>query len=367
MKARLLLVTLLAALITPVGCVSAREKLEARYAEGLRPFSVSGLEMANLEIVWEQDLTDEKGKTKLKETYLLNDLLLVESDDEILYAYNRHTGDLAWLARLPVGLKFEPTAFDGKLYCTCGSRLIIINEKGIVTIGPKFPVSVSAPFAMTGEYIYAAASGGVIHKLAIDDLTDAWTSPAKTAGPVLNRIELMGPYIVFGSTAGEIVAIDIVTSGRQANFRARDSVTGGVAIDDAYIYAGSADFYVYSITVNGTLRWKQVVGGPVFQAPVLSGDYLYATVMGGGIQALTKQEGKILWKNYGAIRFLSDGGGDVFAMANQKELWVLDAGTGEVEARLDVAEFNIIPTNKSNDGLVYLVSKDGRIVVLRSQ
>jgi outer membrane protein assembly factor BamB len=365
MKSKLLLVALLAAVMLPAGCASAKAKLELRYEEGLRPFTLLGIERAGMTTVWEQHLSSEMQVAKVRKAYLFENQILVSTEDDFLYAFDRKTGELAWIAALPLQLKFRPTFHNGLYYGVCGNRLVDINERGEVNIGPVMKMSPSAPLIIVGDYMYAAGSDGAIHKLDMARLSEVWPSVTESGGPIVAAPILLGPYVVYGNTVGEVAAVDIVTSGRQMNYRARYSIAG-LATDEDYIYFGSTDFYAYCVSVNGTLRWKTIVQGPVAQAPVLSGDVVYVLPMGSGLHSLDKATGDILWKCKDAEMFLADGGGHVFVLGPDKELWLLDSEDGKTVERLEVSEFTVRPTSPYNDGLVYLISATGRIVCLRA-
>jgi len=367
MDRKLLVAAVLVAAILPLGCASAEAKLQERYAEGLRPYSILGIEQAGLTVVWEQDLNlpASENESEIREVWLYRDALLASGDDGFLYSFDRLTGSPQWLVNLPLPPAHEPYLYDGVYYGVTGTRFFRINPAGALEIDGKFPISITAPFVTTGEYVYVPSGPGELHKLDIDKLSEVWPAPARTAGSIVTRPVVMGPYVVLGNSAGEIEAVDMVTSGRQARFRARDGITG-VTVDENHIYAGSLDFYVYCISVNGTLRWKTIVGAPVSGAPMLSGDVLYVSVLGKGLKALDKQTGDLLWQNPGATQLIAAGGGNLFARGDEDELWVLDAENGRTRERLHVGSFDLVPINPFNDGLVYLVTREGRLVCLRA-
>ncbi|MCD6405370.1 MAG: PQQ-binding-like beta-propeller repeat protein [Planctomycetes bacterium] len=366
MKARLLLVALVGALVLPTGCASAKSKLEGRYEQGLRPFTHSGLEDAGIAVAWEQTLSSKQDKIKVEVSaaYLYKDIILVADTDNTLYAFDRQTGQKAWIALLPRPLKFEPTLFGGTLYCVCGKRLVTIDENGHMEMGPEFGVSLSAPPLMTEDAVYVAGSEGEFHRLDREKLSDMWITPARYSGVVLRRPVLLGSYVLVGNTAGDILGFDVITGGRAVELETRGPVSGGVSTDEDSIYAGSADFHVYALTGHNTLKWKTIVPGQVIRPPVIYGYLLYVDALGGGVLALDKKEGNIVWKNSGAVRFLAADKENVYAEGPHKELWVLDAGTGKTGERLEIGAFTFLLESTFNDGLVYLVSEDGRITCL---
>lgn len=367
MERKLLLMAALVAVVLPAGCVSQEAKLQERYAEGLRPYNIVGLEKAGLTAVWEQNLNLDsyKDETALMNVWLYPATIIAAGDDGFLYAFDRLTGTPEWLVKLPVPFAHRPDLQDGVYYGISGSRLAMVDRAGMLNVNGKLPVSITAPIVSTGEYLYAASGAGNIYKLDLTKLREVWPSPTRTAGAIVHKPVVIGPYLVIGNTAGEVEAIDMVTSGRQARFKARAGISG-VVVDSDYIYAGSVDFYVYCITVNGTLKWKTLVRAPVQDTPMLSRDVLYVTTMGKGLQALNKENGDIIWQTAGVTKLLSAGGGLLFAKSGDDELWVLDAKSGQTRDRVHIGQFDMTPQNDFNDGLVYLVTADGRLVCLRA-
>lgn len=367
MERKLLLVAALVAVMLTAGCVSQEAKLQERYAYGLRPYTIVDLEKAGLTAVWEQrvDLYYRGDDAALMNIWLYPTTLIAAGDDGFLYAFDRLTGAREWMVRLPSPFAHKPDLQDGVYYGITGNRLATIDMTGTLHVFGKVPVSISAPIVATGEYLYTVSGPGEVRKLDIAKLSEVWLSPTRTAGAIVHKPLVMGPYIIIGNTAGEVEAVDMVTSGRQAHFKARDYISG-VAVENPHIYAGSADFYVYCITVNGSQKWKKLVQAPVQDAPMLSRDTLYVTTMGKGLLALNKENGDILWRNAGVTKLLSAGGGYLFAKGGDDELWILDAESGRTRDRVHIGQFDMTPQNGFNDGLVYLTTANGRLVCIRA-
>lgn len=371
MNRNLLLVAALVAAMLTGGCVSPEARLQQRYAEGLRPYTELGLERARFTRVWEQNLNlaaydvRPAPKPRIRNVWLYEDTLLAAGSDGVIHAFDRRTGAVLWLVDLPTLPGHRPYQVDGAFYGVTGNRFFSISRTGALELGARFPFSLSAPLVATDEYVFAASGAGEVRKLSITTLGEIWPGPAAFAGAVVVEPVGMGPYLIVASTAGEIEALDMITSGRQTRFRARDSISG-IAVDADHIYAGSRDYYTYCITPGGTVRWRTIIGAAVVGAPLLSGDALYVETLGRGATALTRGRGEILWQNPGATKILSSGGGYVFARSSQDELWLIDAESGETLQRLYIGDFDLMPRNTFDDGLVYLVTDQGRLVCLRA-
>lgn len=369
MKTRALLLAVVAAVVLPTGCVSAKDRLEARYAEGLRPFSRAALEEAGLTLAWSRSLSvpEEKIKVRLNHVYLYDDLILVTDRDNVVYAFDRRTGEKAWITLLPLAFKFPPTLDDGVFYGQCGKRMISIDKNGNVTTGPEFSISLSSGFVVEGDYIFAPCSDGGLYKLDRQKLRPIWPAPARTSGAILGRPISFGSYVVIGTTNNEIIGIDKITSGRLINYKTRGPVTSGVTADVDAVFAGSSDFHVYCVTENNTLRWKRIVQAQVTRSPILAGDTLYVDTLGAGVFALDKRTGDVVWRNSSAEKILANDAGSVLVEGPRKELWVLDAADGEEKERLDLSEYDMFARSRFADGMAYLVSEDGDIACVKTK
>ncbi len=369
MGRRLLLLAVVALLVLPVGCASGKSKLEKRYAEGLRPFTSVGLADASLHVAWNKQLSfkEEKTEVKVRKVYLIADMLIFEADDMLLYAFDRVTGDNLWIAVLPRPLKFKPTLYENVLHGICGNDMVEIDHTGKVEIGAAFGISPSAPFIITEDDIYVPASDGGLHKLNRGSMFALWPKPARTSGVIVSRPIEMGSYIIFGTTAGRLLGIDKITGGRQINYKTRGSIPAQVAISEDSIYFGSADFHVYCVSINDTLRWSRIVEGSVTAPVTLADGRLLAAPLGIGIVALDMTDGANLWKNPDVNTVVSYDSSHIFALAPQDELHVLDAESGRTLERLDVSSYKLLPANDSGDGLGYLVTGDGTITCLKTK
>jgi outer membrane protein assembly factor BamB len=348
----------------PTGCASARTKIEVDNEQTPHPMTMQGLERAGMAEVWSHNLSVETS-VHVSNVYLYENQVLVTTLDNFVYAFDRISGQFLWVGDVPQALRAKPTLYEKNYYGISGSRLVVIDQKGRAKIGAAFRQSTSAPFIVVGGYIYAPGSDGSIHKLDIDLLADVWLKMVDSKGAIVTEPVLMNPYLVYGDTDGMVSAIDIVTGRRHLSYKARDGISG-VVVDESNIFFASSDYYAYSITLNGTLRWKQIVRGPVMDAPILAGDVLYVVPQGIGIHALDKNDGSILWENAEAGTIISEGGGRIFAKGDNQELLILDSGDGKILRRLDISDFGKLPVNDFGDGLVYLVSSSGRIVCLRA-
>lgn len=392
MNKRLLAVFLVVALALSFGCASARKKLEKRYAEGLKAFNRGDIESAGLSILWEQDLSgsttseESKGKTgwslrralpwaakedkvqiEIVAAYLYEKTLLMITADNVVWAFDRQSGAPQWVTQIPQLVIFAPAYFDTKFYCVSRTQLFVIDNHGAVTVGANFPFSVSKPLYVMDDYIYAVGSDGMLHKVDKVKLDEIWTAAVRTESVITDTPILLEGMLIFGTMGGQVLAVDRVSGGRRLDMKGFGPIAGSIVTDGQAFYFGSADYHLYCYSTLGTPVWRIVTEGVMALPPVLAGDTIYAELVQDGLIAVSRKTGDIMWRNGGAKEFVSFDAAKVLSISvidRISELWVLEAATGKRLSRIDVTEFPYSPRNTAGDGLVYLVSRKGRIVCL---
>lgn len=359
------------------GCASGRVTLEQRYEQGLKPFTPQGIGEAGLAVAWQQDLLSDPLKKGRKDTkavitdiYLYEKSLLAVASDNLVWSFERQTGSLEWIAKLPQPLKFAPSYSDGRYYCVSGAQLYIIDSRGVVSLGSEFAFSVSKPPLVLDDYLYAPASDGNLHKVDRNRLAEIWAAPARTGSVISGTPIMLESMLVFGTADGQVLAIDRVIGGRRVDLKGLGMIAGEIVTDGQSLYFGSSDFHVCAYSSVGAFIWKAVVPGMMGKPPVLAGDVLYAELVGGGVLSLNKKDGAKLWINQDVASFASWDPSRVFVTAgtkNVRELWVLDAATGKPVSQVATGGLNLMVRNMAGDGLIFLAGADGRVVCLRPQ
>lgn len=108
--------------------------------------------------------------------------------------------------------------------------------------------------------------------------------------PAQNRI-----YV--GSTAGQLYAFG-ATGGRIYRYDAGGAVESQPALDAERdeLYFGTEQGDVHALRASdGELRWRDNVGGPIRQAPILSEDAVYVVTDSDRVAAYARDDGSPLW------------------------------------------------------------------------
>jgi outer membrane protein assembly factor BamB len=314
------LIPILLALVVamPSGCASARQTSDKadKDSVGTKPMNITQAEQAGMRIVWQASLSGmaptpdnpkklKKYEAQVRDVYLYDEYILVETVDKFLFSFDRKTGDSMWVSPLPDQMQIVPTLYDRKFYTICAGRLTTIDYKGVVSIGNTFTTSPSAPLTMDASYFYVASTtpeGGGLFKLDKQQLQPVWPAPARAEGIILGQPILTEELMVLFSTSkGEVAGIDSITSGRRIDLTGFGSILAGLTADTANFYFAAGDYYIYSYTLLGTPKWRTLLGDRPAGAPVIAGDTIYQDSMDGGLWALSKADGSMIWHNPGSF------------------------------------------------------------------
>ncbi len=131
--------------------------------------------------------------------------------------------------------------------------------------------------------------------------TERLTEPFEGAYlPVERAVAALDPgrnRVYVGSTAGQLYALS-ATGTRVYRYDAAGAIESQPALDAARdeLYVGTEQGEVHALRASdGQLRWRESVGGPIRQAPVLSGDAVYVVTDSDTVAALGREDGSPLW------------------------------------------------------------------------
>ncbi len=243
-----------------------------------------------------------------------------------------------------------------------------------------------------------AAHTGVYHTAAIAHFNKVkWKF--KTGGYVLSSPAVADGGVYFGSTDGNIYALDAGSGKLRWKHQTDSRVTSSPAVADGIVYASSFDGYIYALDAgSGTVRWKFKTGGerryagthlhgftPVdermpdpfdlyLSSPAVADQTVYAGSGDGNVYALDARTGDVRWKfKTGDVVHASPAiaNGTVYVGSWDRYFYALDAATGHLRWRFltgdDRAIHNQIGIQSSaavGGGLVYFGCRDSHLYAL---
>ncbi len=176
---------------------------------------------------------------------VVNGVAYVGSTDGNLYAIDASTGALKW--------KFETKSWEVSSPAVASGVVYFLSYDGHLYALDAATGQVRWKFATGGEKRYA---GTHLHHLepAAESMPDPWdfylSSPSVWRGAVH-----------FGSSDGNVYAVDAATGALKWKFHTGDVVHSSPAIADGVLYIGSWDTHLYALdAASGAEKWRFKTG-----------------------------------------------------------------------------------------------------------
>jgi outer membrane protein assembly factor BamB len=243
---------------------------------------------------------------------------------------------------------------------------------------------------VSGERVYAVTNDSQL--VSFDAATGAiqWTyesiaEPARILSATSPAVE--GDTVVAPFASGELVALvaangrrlwtdSLSRSGRLTSLSAINDIAGRPAVEGGVVYAASHSGILAAIDFRtGARIWSRTFAST--QTPWIAGDVLYAVSVDGELAAFDSATGGVFWMQQ--LRRFEDEderkgrlswtgpimvGGKLILANSVGDVVAVRPETGEIAAERDLRDPIFIPPIAAN-GLIYLVTDEARLVVLR--
>ena len=369
----------------------------------------SVLKGKGLEEVWYLgEVVSGKERIDLQRAYLLDeDLFCVtgpnSSRQRHLIRFSRQSGHAVWYEDIEGTLVHPPSTYhypasvlrDPELYYTQLDKVICLDlDTGRKRWERELDFPISTRVVANESHIFLGSDLKRAYAVPKNLNVEQWTYLTK------GRIEasplLAGDKVVFASHDGSVTGL-IPTDGwdkvRSWKFKTGDRVRSDLAFYERGIFVGSADYKLYCLRLDGTVRWSFVTEAEVNEPPAIystaGGSYAFAISDENTLKGLPRTLFAIplpkgddvaavfdSWKMKNVQKVVSIGQRNVYVLlepgaSGEKTLVAVDVATGKEAFRLDIAGFNFIPNNSADfgrnnteRGRIYLISRTGAIQVL---
>ncbi|MCK4509018.1 MAG: PQQ-binding-like beta-propeller repeat protein [Desulfuromonadales bacterium] len=233
-----------------------------------------------------------------------DDRLYVASWDGNLRALNKQ-GEVLWTKNLGDTLDASPVLAGGQVFVQSWSREV---------------------------YALDAASGDVRWRF---DYSPSRADDHRQAG-----LLVIDDLVLVPAWNGTLFALDAMTGERRWSFSGGQPLRAQPVYDGKNIYLGSGDGTLSALGVDGSLRWQKSLEAPLLRAPAILPQGVAVVSREGQVVAYD-QNGQKLWQReleeicyYGAPLYYE---GALFVATAGNGLWKLDAATGDVVWRVELA------------------------------
>jgi outer membrane protein assembly factor BamB len=342
-------------------------------------------EMAGLERAWFTQAPLDPATQSVVGAKLSGGSLYVLTSAGMLQAYDAETGATRWSTRLGDGLNtvvlgpsvMHDTVNDEAgvatprtlVAATVGSTLYVLHEveRGVETImSQQVKGSPAAAPAFADGVVYVPAVSGRMMGYPLDQVLGVpfiIASPGELDGTPVTA----DGSLVWATVGGQVYGAPL--QGRNASYRfdASEPLSGPPVVAGDLMHFSTIEGVVYGLTIQRAReQWRMSVGDEV-RKPVLAIDgVLYVATEAPALWALDAATGEQLWTVEGLSEFVSASDKQVFAVAPDGAVGVLDKATGRPVASWPAVGKLSPIANTVNDRL-YFVSDDGLIQAFHTE
>ncbi|MCM5552288.1 PQQ-binding-like beta-propeller repeat protein [Pleomorphomonas sp. NRK KF1] len=252
------------------------------------------------------------------------------------------------------GISARPVAADGVVYVYDSAGIVsgfkVANSGatwhvGVYPSGSRDPVG-GGGLSVSGGRVYVATGYGEL--LSIDAATSSILWRVKLDAPARSAPAVGGGKVVVTAQSGVVQAFDAATGA--AGWRASTEVSGAslagagsAAISaDTVVVAGSTGQIQAFDLATGSVKWQASITGSgsisaitglrdASASPVIHGDAVYATGIGGALVALDLKSGDVRWQQpIGSAETPIVSGGSLFLIDLENRMIAIDLKTGKV-------------------------------------
>jgi outer membrane protein assembly factor BamB len=168
-------------------------------------------------------------------------------------------------------------------------------------------------------------------------------------------------YVYFGSADGKVYCLKVQDGSKVWEFPTGNAVFSCPVVFSGRVYVGSNDNKVYCLNAqNGSKVWEFETGDAVQSSPAIEGDYIYIGSYDNKVYCLNAQDGSKVWEFETGNDVYSTpavSNGYVYVGGVDYILYCLDAKTGSTVWTFETGG-DIPPSPAVYEGKVYFGSKD---------
>jgi len=251
------------------------------------------------------------------------------------------------------GISARPVAADGIVYVYDATGVVsgfkVANSGATWHVG-VYPASArdavgGGGLAVASGRVFAATGYGEL--VAIDVATSSISWRAKLDAPARSAPAVGGGKVVITAQSGVVQAFDAATGA--AGWRASTDVSGAALLGassaaisaDTVVVAGSTGQIQAFDLATGAVKWQASISGnssisaitglrDASASPVIHGDSVYATGIGGALVALDLKTGDVRWQQpIGSAETPVVSGGSLFLIDLENRMIAIDLKTGK--------------------------------------
>jgi outer membrane protein assembly factor BamB len=219
-----------------------------------------------------------------------NGIVYIGSEDGYLYAIEEQSGKIHWKFKTGGAVHSSPAIFKNMVYIGSFDGYYYAIDTKTGHLKWKFKTGGENWFGEVGSL------GMKPIDTYMDDLWDFFLS-----SPVIN-VEEKNPSVYFGSSDGNVYALNALTGELKWKFKANGSIHSSPVLYKNSLYIGSWDANLYALDVQtGKERWRFETGrksgfAGIQSTVAVANDMVYFGARDPFFFAINAETGKLVWK-----------------------------------------------------------------------
>jgi len=319
-----------------------------------------------LERAWFSQVRVDRGRNRVTNWTLHNDLLLALTSTGTIHAMDSESGKTRWVAQVgkPSHPSTGPAANAELIAVLSGSRLYMLDrgDGHLVWSRPISNTSEAAP-ALGEEYAYVAQDNGRVEGFKLDDPTGrVWQY--QSVGHIYQPPIIAGELVAWASDRGHIYFGNAIRPRVSFRVETHDKIVSAPTAYGENLYATSLGGYLYCYTqAKGTELWRYSSGMPITKKPIVVGGMAYVASEAPALYAIDSASGRHQWTAEGVVQFAARGAHRVYGLDRFGTLLILDGKSGTIAGRIATgAGFSALANGQSDR--IFLVSESGLVQCL---
>jgi outer membrane protein assembly factor BamB len=308
---------------------------------------------------------------------------VVESATGMVTAFDNATGRRRWAVQVGAltDTRYAPSTTDQAVLVVAGRKVFALDKQ---TGDAAWEVDLTSPPSTgTGTDETRAFIGAVDGSVfALDlkflstltkDITQrkymhraiAWIY--RTGGRVPFAPVSTGSIVVVPSEDGSLYGLNTKEHKPKFQFETDRPLGAPIGQLGNQIVVATKDLKVYSLNADtGALKWEVLMGVNVRQTPRIIDEHVYVCAEGTGMRCLSSQDGREVWTNREAVRFLAATPNLVYASSYIDDVLILNRSNGRQVGAFALRGFPVRISNDRTDRMLF-ASEKGLVLCLRER
>jgi outer membrane protein assembly factor BamB len=346
-----------------------------------------------LHIKWD---TYVLGGELIRNVFMEEDLLLIETASRRVYAMDRKKGVIRWVYTIQFPLKFPPAVSEDLVYFVARDVIhAVFRNGGDVKWKKTLPFAQGSAPVANKDYFFVAALDvprffSFKEKTQIPKLTEggeyhgALEAIAEWSFNTEDFVRAAPLEITKGNTSviylcsfdHKVYALDGFTGKVTWTYKTGQQILCAPYVRGDYIFIGGQDHTLHCLNRYGgpPPKWLFSTGGPMEVTPAADDEFVYARAEDvldeyglpedSYLYAVEIKTGKARWRLRRGLRMLISGKDKVYVLREGNVLVVLGKQTGKFLAEYPLPDFQILLTNDVDD-ILYFATDRGFIFAMQ--